>query len=132
LYNYGTNHRGIEERMQSAKSKLAQLDTIINQKQSETGNLYQSRIQIGLALISLIQLYGVIKELFPLTYIDESGKTVISSNGMSSLGWGTLSAITVFALILFWSWYSKTREQEWFFVSKKKKKKRNRPKDENN
>ena len=63
LYDYGSRHRGIDERIQSARNLLNQLDIIIGQQQLERNNRYQSRVQTGLAFLGVFQLYAFLQPL---------------------------------------------------------------------
>lgn len=56
LYIYGMKHRGIDERISEVKSKLVQLDKIIEQKQTQKTNENDKIIQFVLAVLSLLQI----------------------------------------------------------------------------
>ncbi len=65
LYEYGMQHRGIKERIEDTKTKLIQLDGLINNFHKENEEEDQVRIQILLLIISLFQIISTVKD-----YID--------------------------------------------------------------
>ena len=63
LYDYGTEHRGIAQRYRRAKSKLEQVDIMIEHLVNSRSNNYQKIVQFVLGVISLTTILTIIKDL---------------------------------------------------------------------
>jgi hypothetical protein len=62
LYEYGMRHRGINDRIKDTRAKLAQLDKIIEQMQSQKSIANERTIQTVLGILSLLQIVSLVAD----------------------------------------------------------------------
>ena len=102
LYEYGLQHRGITDKVNTVRAKLGQLHSMIEDRKNSLNDIYQFWVQFLLGVVSLFQIESVFQSIAEL--MADSNHVVYLTNTIQlshiALGWFLFS----FPLIFF-IWY---------------------------